>query len=141
MKVTICRVSALTPALAALTFSSAVFAAGVPITPGLWEITTQNSMLGTEEVNQQCMQEAVFDPTAILGDEEGCELSNETISGNTIDYDLACVDEGQQGSATGHFSFTIDGDQGNGNVDITFKVGGETMNMQYSMAAARVGDC
>lgn len=141
MTMTTCRLAVLAPALAALTLSSTVFAAGVPITPGLWEIKTKNSMLGTEEVNQQCMQEAEFDPTAILGDEEGCELSNENVSGNTVDYDLACVDEGQQGSATGHFSFTIDGNQGNGNVDMTFNVGGETMNMQYSMAAARLGDC
>ncbi len=141
MKMTIGRLMGLAPALAALSLSSTAMAAGVPITPGLWEIKTQNSMLGTEEVNQQCMQDAVFDPAAILGDEEGCELSNETVSGNSIDYDLACVDEGQQGSATGHFSFTIDGDQGNGNVDMTFNVGGETMNMQYSMAATRIGDC
>ncbi len=141
MTITIFRLAAFAPALAAFGLSATAFAAGVPITPGLWEIKTQNSMLGTEEVDQQCMRDAVFDPAAILGDEEGCELSNETISGNTIDYDLACVDESQQGSATGHFSFTIEGDQGSGAVDMTFKVGGETMNMQYSMAAARVGDC
>lgn len=136
-----CRLPVLATALAVFALSSTAFAAGVPITPGLWEIKTQNSMLGTEEVDQQCMQETVFDPSTILGDEEGCELSNENVSGNTINYDLACVDEGQQGSATGHFSFTIDGDQGSGNVDMTFNIGEETMKMQYSMAAARIGDC
>ncbi len=141
MTITIFRLPALAVSLAALACSTTTFAAGMPITPGLWEIKTQNSMLGTEEVDQQCMQQAVFDPAAILGDEEGCELSNEQVSGNSIAYDLACVDEQQRGSATGQFSFTIDGDQGSGNVDMTFDVGGETMTMQYTMAAARIGDC
>ncbi|MGI9421024.1 MAG: DUF3617 domain-containing protein [Geminicoccaceae bacterium] len=136
-----CRLPALAPAMAILAFSSTAFAGGVPITPGLWEIKTHNSMLGTEEVDQQCMRETVFDPVAILGQEDGCEISNETVKGNTVGYDLACIDEQQRGSATGHFSFTIDGDQGNGNVDMTFNIAGETMNMQYTMAAARLGDC
>ncbi|MEM8951531.1 MAG: DUF3617 family protein [Pseudomonadota bacterium] len=141
MTITIDRLKQLTPALVALTLSSTAFAGGVPITPGLWEIKTQNSLLGTEEIDQQCMRETVFDPAAILGEEEGCELTNEVVSGNTVDYDLACVDEEQRGSAIGHFSFTIDGDQGSGNVDMTFNIGEESMNMQYTMAAARVGDC
>lgn len=135
------RLPTLASALAILAYSSTAFADGVPITPGLWEIKTQNSMLGTEDIDQQCMQDTVFDPVAILGDEDGCEISNETVSGNTVGYDLACVDEQERGSATGHFSFTIDGDQGNGNVDMTFNIAGETMDMQYTMAAARLGDC
>lgn len=141
METAICRLAVLAPAMAAVTLSSTAFAEGVPINPGLWEIKTHNSMLGTEEVEQQCMREAVFDPVSILGDEEGCEINNETVTGNTVDYDLACVDEQQRGSATGHFSFTIDGDQGSGNVDMTLDINGEVLNMQYSMAAARVGDC
>ncbi|MGI9500172.1 MAG: DUF3617 domain-containing protein [Geminicoccaceae bacterium] len=141
MKTRICRPPVLAPAMVVMALSSTAIAEGVPITPGLWEIKTHNSMLGTEEVEQKCMREETFDPSKILGQEEGCEINNEVISGNTVDYDLACVDAQAGGSATGHFSFTIDGDQGNGNVDMTFNVGSESMTMQYSMAAARLGDC
>ena len=128
MTMTIQNVPGLAAGVAIWAFSTTTYAAGVPINPGLWEFKTQNSMLGTEEVDQQCMRETVFDPAAILGDEEGCELSNEQVSGNTIDYDLTCVDEEQRGSASGHFSFTIDGDRGNGNVDLTFNVGEESVS-------------
>lgn len=81
MKTTFGRPSVLAPTMMVLTLSSTAFAEGVPITPGLWEIKTHNSMLGTDEVEQQCMRESVFDPVAVLGDEEGCEISNETITG------------------------------------------------------------
>ncbi|MEM7041631.1 MAG: DUF3617 family protein [Pseudomonadota bacterium] len=136
-----CRLSSFVPALAVIAMSVPAFADGVPITPGLWEIKTHNSLLGTEEVERQCMRKAVFDPASILGEEEACQVSNEIVSGNTVEYDLACADEEQRGSAAGHFSFTIDGDQGSGNVDLTLDVGGESMSMQYTLAAARVGDC
>ena len=135
------RLPTLAAALTAFALPFSAWADGVPITPGLWEIKTHNAMLGTEEVDQQCMRETVFDPVAILGEEDGCEISNETVSGNTVDYDLACVDEEERGSANGHFSFTVDGDQGSGKVDMTFNVNGETLNMRYTMAAARLGDC
>lgn len=141
MTICIRRSLACTPAIAIMALSLTALADGVPITPGLWEIKTHNSMLGTEEVEQQCMQDTVFDPAAVLGEEDGCEIRNEVVSGNTVDYDLSCVDEEQRGSATGHFSFTVDGDQGSGNVDMDFNIGGETMSMQYTMAAARIGDC
>jgi len=117
------------------------FSAGVPITPGLWEIKTENAMLGTEDVDQQCMMDSVFDPVSLLGEEEGCEINNETVTGKTVAYDLACTDDEARGQAIGHFSFTIDGDQGNGDVDLTFDIGGQQMSMQFSMDAKRVGDC
>ncbi|MGI9492061.1 MAG: DUF3617 domain-containing protein, partial [Geminicoccaceae bacterium] len=120
---------------------STAFAEGLPITPGLWEIKTQNSMLDSEEVQQSCMKDAVFDPLSMMGEEEGCEIKNEVITGNSVDYDVACVDDQQAGKAEGHFSFTIDGDQGSGKIDLTMTVGDQSMNMQISMDARRIGDC
>jgi hypothetical protein len=116
-------------------------AEGLPINPGLWEMTSQNPMTGADVVRQECMVDAVFDPSAMMGKERGCTVSDEVVSGNTVDYDLTCTDPNMQGSFNGHFSFTIEGDQGNGNVDMKFDVGGQTMNMSYDVAAKRVGDC
>jgi hypothetical protein len=127
--------------LAVMTSSFTAWADGVPITPGLWKVKTQNSMLGTEEVGEQCMRDEVFDPVSMLGKEEGCDITNETVAGNTVDYDLTCMDDTKQGRADGHFSFTIDGDQGSGKIDMTLNVGGQSMDITYKMDAERIGDC
>jgi hypothetical protein len=119
----------------------AVLAEGLPITPGLWEVTSQNPMTGTNEVTQECMTEAVFDPQDMMGDTDGCTVSGETISGNTIDYDMTCSDPNMPGAMKGHFSFTIDGDQGSGTVDMSMEMNGQTMSMSSSMTAQRIGDC
>lgn len=127
--------------LGAMSFGSKAFAEGLPITPGLWEIKTQNPVLGNERVEQSCMTEPVFDPVSMMGDQQGCDVLNERIAGNSVDYDVACIDDQAAGKAEGHFSFTIDGDRGNGQVDLTMHVGGQSMNMQFSMDAKRIGDC
>ena len=127
--------------LGSLMFGSVAFAEGVPITPGLWEITTHNSMLGTQEVQQSCMKQDVFDPLSLMGEEEGCDILNEVVSGNSVNYDVVCVDDQEAGKAEGHFAFTIDGDKGNGQVDMTMTVGDQSFNMKFSMDAERLGDC
>lgn len=127
--------------LGSLTLTSAVLAEGLPITPGLWEIKTQNSTLGQEEVEQSCLQESVFDPVSMMGEEEGCDVLNEQIAGNTVDYDIACIDDEARGKAEGHFSFTIEGEQGTGQVDLTMSMGDQSMSMQYNVDAKRIGDC
>ena len=127
--------------LIGILFGSAAVAEGLPITPGLWEIKTQNSMLGGEEVQQSCMKEAVFDPFIMMGEEDGCEIMNEVLAGNSVDYDVTCVDDQKLGKAEGHFSFTIHGDQGSGKIDLTMTLGQESLNMQVTMDARRVGDC
>ncbi len=128
-------------ALGASLFASSVHAEGLPITPGLWEITTHNSMLGSQEVEQSCMTETVFDPVSMMGEEAGCEVTNERVQGNSVDYDIICVDDAAAGKAEGHFAFTIDGDRGDGKIDLTMTVGDQSMSMQYSMDAKRIGDC
>jgi hypothetical protein len=119
---------------------SLALAEGLPITPGLWEIRTDNPMIGGEQVERHCMKDAIFDPVGLMGDKQGCEVMNETMTSNSIDYDLACNGE-KPGQAEGHFSFTIDGDRGNGKVDLNMIFGDQSMTMQYTMDATRVGDC
>jgi hypothetical protein len=127
--------------LGAAPLGSQARADGLPINPGLWEIKTQNPMMGNEQVQQHCMKEAEFDPVSMMGEKQGCEIMNQQIAGNTVDYDLTCTDDTEQGKAEGHFTFTIDGDQGNGQVDLKMSFGEQSMNMQYTMDAQRVGDC
>ncbi|MEZ5930353.1 MAG: DUF3617 family protein [Alphaproteobacteria bacterium] len=128
-------------AAALLAAASTAAAEGLPITPGLWEMTSKNPMTGQDHVRQECMTEAVFDPSEMMGEERGCSVSDETVSGNTVDYDMTCSDPNMPGSFNGHFTFTIDGDQGSGNVDMTFDMNGQTMTMSQQVSARRVGDC
>ena len=141
MKIVTCRLSAIAPAMVVITLSSVATADGLPITPGLWEFTTQNPILGTNEVEQECVRDDSFDAASMFDDSEGCEISNETIGDKTIEYDMTCADPGTGGSVRGHFSFTIDGDHGSGNADMTMDMGGQTMSMSMAMTAKRVGDC
>ena len=135
----------LSSAVAALTVFSlgpSVVAEGLPITPGLWEMTSQNPMTGEDDVFEECMSEGVFDPISMMEETDGCTFSNQTVSGNTIDYDMTCTDPDMPGAMTAQFSFTIDGDQGSGNVDMSMDMNGQTaMTMSTSVAAKRVGDC
>ena len=131
----------LSMALGSLALTSPVKADGLPITPGLWEIRATNSLMGQENVQQNCMTDDVFDPVSMMGEERGCDVMNEQISGNTVDYDIACIDDQSRGKAEGHFSFTIDGDQGTGQVDLKMSVGDQSMSMTYNMDAKRIGDC
>jgi hypothetical protein len=130
---------------AALTFlsvGSAAVAEGLPITPGLWEMTSQNPMTGEDDVLEECMSDGVFDPISMMEETQGCTFSNETVSGNSIDYDMTCTDPEMPGAMTAEFSFTIDGDQGSGNVDMRMEMNGQTaMSMSTSVTARRVGDC
>jgi hypothetical protein len=130
---------------AALTFlsvGSAAVAEGLPITPGLWEMTSQNPMTGEDDVLEECMSDGVFDPISMMEETQGCTFSNETVSGNSIDYDMTCTDPEMPGAMTAQFSFTIDGDQGSGNVDMRMEMNGQTaMSMSTSVTARRVGDC
>ena len=127
--------------LGGIVLGSGALAEGLPITPGLWEVKTQNPVLGNEQAQQHCMKEPVFDPLTMMGKEEGCEITNQVISGNSVDYDLTCIDDQQTGKAEGHFSFTINGDQGYGKVDLKMSAGGQTMTMHFDMDAKRIGNC
>lgn len=118
-----------------------VSAEGLPMTPGLWEMTTQNPMTGRDHVRQECMTDAVFDPRKMMEAEQDCVIGDQSINGNTLDYDMTCADLSGQGSMEGRFSFTIEGDQGHGNADMKVEFSGQAMNLNYTMTASRVGDC
>lgn len=114
----------------------------LPITPGLWEITStrDNPMTGQQQTqtDQECIVEDRFDPIARMGD-DGCQVTNSDLDGNTLTFDLSCNMQGGQG--TMHGVYTIDGDRGEGEMTMQFSFGGQTMSMQNSSVARRIGDC
>ncbi len=125
--------------------ASPVLAEGLPINPGMWRITstTTNMMTGQPqtETEDQCMEESTFDPVAEIQDEgDGCAVSDQTISGNTMTFTMTC--QGADGPPmVGNARYTVNENDGDGEITYTASFGGQTMTMQSSWVAERVGDC
>lgn len=141
MTTMICRFSALLPAVAAAALASTAWAGGLPITPGLWEMNTQATVFGKTDgqVEQRCIEEDSIDPVALVQKAEGCSVDNATVDGSTLSFDQSCAAE--NGEVAGHFTFTIEGDEGSGTGEMTMTMGGVEMPVSYATVMTRVGDC
>ena len=129
-------------AVLGMVFTGAGFAASLMIKPGMWEttMTTSSSMTGTTTRSiSECRAEEKFDPTSMVENAKGCELVENELSGNTLTYTMNCDVDGGQGIMRGMYE--IDGDQGHGRMDMEFSFGGQTMVIENSFTARRLGDC
>jgi hypothetical protein len=114
---------------------------GPTMKPGKWEVKTvqKNSMMKQEKVTDktECVKEDKNPLEAIM--EAGkCKVSNQETKGHTVSWDMNC---GDQYSATGHGTFTADGDSGEGVLDMKMKLQGIEVSVQNTWAGKRVGDC
>ena len=118
------------------------FADSLPINAGLWEstVTTTSSFAGTQtNTNQECLVSDEFDPAQMLGSEENCEITESTLSGDTLTFSMVCDMQGGQGAMTGLYQ--SDGDIGSGTMKMEMTFGQQTMTMDSEMTAKRLGDC
>ena len=111
-------------------------AEGLPIKDGLWETTMRNAMTG-ERTSRECLKDAVLDPQTMLEGQDDCQMIEQALDGHTLTFTMVCA--GGSGTAEGRMS--IDGDQGDGEINMQFEVGGRQMSMTMSWDAVRVGDC
>ena len=111
-------------------------AQGLPIRDGLWETTMQNPMTG-ERVTRECLKNAVLDPQTMLAGQDDCRMTEQALDGNTLTFTMVCGD----GSGTAHGRMSIEGDRGDGEIDMQFDMGGQQMSMSMSWDAVRIGDC
>jgi hypothetical protein len=109
---------------------------GLPIRDGLWETTTHNPMTG-ERTSRECLKDTVLDPQTMLEGQDDCRMTEQARDGNTLTFTMACA--GGSGTAKGHMF--VEGDQGGGEINMHFDMGGRLMNMTMSWDAVRVGDC
>ena len=110
--------------------------------PGLWEttVTSTNSFTGTTtQTDTECVVEQEFDPRTMFKDAQGCEVVNSSLEGNTLTYSLVCNVEGTQATING--LYTADGDVGGGSMNMEMSFSGQTMTMESSFDARRIGDC
>jgi hypothetical protein len=111
-------------------------AEGLPIKDGLWQTTTHNPMTG-ERTSRECLKDTVLDPQSMLEGQDDCQMTEQGRDGNTLTFTMACA--GGSGTAEGRMS--VEGDRGNGEINMQLEVDGRPMSMTMTWDAVRVGDC
>lgn len=119
-------------------------AASLSLNPGLWEttMTRTNPMTGapTTETSTECVSDETFDPREMMKDAEGCRLTDENLSGDTLTFTMSCEVQGGAG-ATIQGRFQSDGDSGTGDMNMSMNMGGMSMEMDMNWTARRLGEC
>ena len=131
-------------AVLVLVCSVNVFAEGVPMTPGKWEMTMtmEMSMLPAPQVKTttKCIEESELDPENFKMDESSiCDLADVEIDGKTMRWSISCP--APAGNLTGNWEFTSNGDSVVGTGSMSADMGGMAMEMNMNWEGKRLGDC
>lgn len=128
-----------------LLFASPAFAEGLPVEPGLWEITSTMTMpmLPEPRVNtiSECLEknEISMDDMGGEGMDPDCTFQAAQVKGNTMTWSFDCPVEG--GNSHGEWQAVSSGDSVTGGGSMTMTFQGQTMEMTMAWEGRRVGDC
>ncbi len=126
-------------------FSSAmfniVFAVGMQVNPGLWETKSQvTSPGGTQEnISQDCIEESEISPEKMMDDNQGCEVTESSSDANSMQWSIACSNEGVNMTGSGHAKSS--GNTITGGMDIKANIGGQEFLMNTQWKGKRIGEC
>lgn len=127
------------------TMVPAAWADGIPVEPGLWEMTSTMNMpmLPQPRVNTvtECMEKSEISVDDMGGEEmdPACNFETSQVDGNTMKWSVDCPMEG--GSSHGEWEAVSGGDTVTGNGVLTVSMPGQTMEMQMSWEGKRIGEC
>ena len=122
-----------------------VQADGIPVEPGLWQMTTTVNLpiMPQPKVSTttECMKDAEFDMDDVASDgsDNDCEFKMGEVDGSTMKWTVDCPVEG--GSSHGEWVATSSGDSVTGNGKMTMTFQGQTMEMTMSWEGKRIGEC
>ena len=125
--------------------SSSVFAQGIPIEPGMWEMTSTMNMpmLPQPRVtnSKECIEEDELSPETWNEEDmdTSCTFSNRVVNGNTMKWSMNCNAQG--GATRGEWEVTSHGDTLTGEGTVTVDMQGQSMVMDMKWDGKRVGDC
>lgn len=128
-----------------LALSPTVRAEGIPVEPGLWEMTSTviMPMLPQPRVNTvtECMEKSEFSMDDIGEGEMDprCTFEVDEVDGSTLKWSVDCPVEG--GTSHGEWEAVSAGDTVTGNGVLTVSFQGQSMEMQMSWEGKRIGDC
>jgi hypothetical protein len=119
---------------------------GIPVEPGLWEMTSIISMpmLPQPQTNTmtECFEKSEISVDDVGGQDmdPGCTFETSQLDGATMAWSFDCPLEGG-GTSHGEWQATSHGDRVEGNGKITMAMQGQNMEMTMSWQGKRVGDC
>lgn len=135
----------LVPCAMAFTVFS-VQADGIPVKPGLWEMTSSVTMpmLPQPRVTTvtECMEKSEISMEEVGGGEgmdPNCTFEMSQLDGNTMKWSVDCPME--EGASHGEWQATSGGDTVTGEGLLTMSLQGQTMEMTMTWDGQWIGDC
>ena len=131
--------------LAIMLFAGTVFAEGVPINPGQWEMTAtiEMSLLPKPQVrtSMECLTESELNPKDFnMDNDDPCDITDVVIDGNSARWSILCpVEDGVQ--MEGQWEFTSSGDSIKGTGSMSSDANGMQIEFKMDWEGKRVGDC
>jgi len=131
--------------LASLVSAAPAFAAGIPVEPGLWEMTSTMNMPMLPEPRvttvTECMSRSELSPDEMgaQGMDPNCTYDSVQVDENTLRWWFDCPVEG--GTSHGEWEAVSGGDTMEGSGEITMSFQGQDMTMTMEWAGRRIGDC
>ncbi|WP_434984995.1 DUF3617 domain-containing protein [Vreelandella zhaodongensis] len=132
---------------AALTLPMVALAATPNVTPGEWEFVSVTSMSGDmqipdqTETERQCITQEELEGAefGFIEEEEGCELLNQDMNADGLEYSMVCHAEGGEATIDGEMRFM--GEKIEGTVDIFTQSPMGELTMNTVIEGERVGNC
>lgn len=128
-----------------LSITPPALADGIPVEPGLWEITSTMTMPMFPQPRvttvTECMRKSEISMDEIGGEnmDPGCTFDPPQTDGDTMRWSFDCPVDG--GTSHGEWEATSGGDTVSGNGKITMSAQGQTMEMVMSWQGRRIGEC
>lgn len=121
-----------------------VFADGITVEPGSWEMTSTMSMpmLPQPRVSTvtECIKESEITPESMTDDmDSSCVFDVKVVEGNTMRWSMDCSSD--ESTSRGEWEATSYGDTLEGAGTITVDVQGQNMVMTMNWVGKRVGAC
>ena len=119
---------------------------GIPVEPGLWEMTSTISMPMLPQPQTNTMTECFANGEISVDDvgsqemDPGCTFETSQLDGATMAWSFDCPLEGG-GTSHGAWQATSHGDRVEGSGKITMTMQGQNMEMTMTWQGKRVGDC
>ena len=131
--------------VALLLAAPVVFAEGIPIEPGLWEITSTMNMPMLPEPRvatvTECMEKSEISMDEVTGEgmDPDCSFDIAQVDGNTMKWSFDCPVQG--GISHGEWEAVSAGDSVTGKGIMTMTFQNQNMEMTMEWEGKRVGDC
>jgi len=123
----------------------AAWADGIPVEPGLWEMSSTMNMPMMPQprvtTTTECMKESEISMDDLGGEDmdPNCQFEMAQVDGNTMKWSVDCPVEG--GTSHGEWEATSSGDSVTGEGLVTISFQGQAMEMTMSWEGKRIGDC